>query len=446
MDVLFYKSPKFVKPSRQSLAHSDCEQVQEKAVAFKDRIPSELSFDNPCSLLDFMEFLRYVEHDAENLQFYVWLQDYTQRFFASKSSDQALSPEWDTEGAPQPPVMGPQPTGRPPNGFAANFDALNSPTSFGPSSFGDHNLNHSELSSSLPSTAKTGKTTAEAAASEANTQAGLKWQPFTIQPYRDEIARVIAHYLIPGAPRELNLSHIDRNHVLHALQHTTHPSAFNRIKEVVEAILRYQSHPNFIRWSICNTNKPRVIFARVLAASHILLGFGVGVLLVLSHAPRWWRIVAALLWFVGFSILFASLKGLCLILQVTHARNIRPWTGNDEESSLYGNKTSSQDDNVTLTNISTDRCEKGSKESFSSKRPFSFDTWGSSNTYTHESWVQKYKQKHLVRKIFDRQVWIQNAQVRFIQDKIALQSYIWAFLIALVLTVAFVVIPSGNLL
>jgi hypothetical protein len=48
----------------------------------------------PCSLRDFMDYLKYVSHDAENLQFYLWLQDYTKRFNELKASEKSLSPEW----------------------------------------------------------------------------------------------------------------------------------------------------------------------------------------------------------------------------------------------------------------------------------------------------------------------------------------------------------------
>jgi hypothetical protein len=41
-----------------------------------------------------MNYLLYIEHAAENLQFYLWLKDYTQRFHEAKTSDIALSPEW----------------------------------------------------------------------------------------------------------------------------------------------------------------------------------------------------------------------------------------------------------------------------------------------------------------------------------------------------------------
>lgn len=41
-----------------------------------------------------MNYLLYIEHSAENLQFFLWLRDYTQRFRTAATSDLALAPEW----------------------------------------------------------------------------------------------------------------------------------------------------------------------------------------------------------------------------------------------------------------------------------------------------------------------------------------------------------------
>ena len=41
-----------------------------------------------------MGYLLYVSHDAENLQFYLWLQDYRRRFYQASKHEQALSPPW----------------------------------------------------------------------------------------------------------------------------------------------------------------------------------------------------------------------------------------------------------------------------------------------------------------------------------------------------------------
>lgn len=40
-----------------------------------------------------MDYLIYVEHSAENLQFYLWYHDYVRRWNALSNSEQALSPQ-----------------------------------------------------------------------------------------------------------------------------------------------------------------------------------------------------------------------------------------------------------------------------------------------------------------------------------------------------------------
>lgn len=41
-----------------------------------------------------MNFLKYIELSAENLQFYLWFRDYSKRFSELPASERALSPEW----------------------------------------------------------------------------------------------------------------------------------------------------------------------------------------------------------------------------------------------------------------------------------------------------------------------------------------------------------------
>lgn len=41
-----------------------------------------------------MNYLIYIEHAAENLQFFLWHRDYQQRFLEAKTSDVNLAPEW----------------------------------------------------------------------------------------------------------------------------------------------------------------------------------------------------------------------------------------------------------------------------------------------------------------------------------------------------------------
>ena len=43
---------------------------------------------------DFMDYLIYVEHGAENLQFYLWYKDYSIRFNDLPESEKVLSPPY----------------------------------------------------------------------------------------------------------------------------------------------------------------------------------------------------------------------------------------------------------------------------------------------------------------------------------------------------------------
>jgi hypothetical protein len=48
-----------------------------------------------------MNFLKYIELSAENLQFFLWFRDYSKRFNELPASEKVLSPEWNGESAPE---------------------------------------------------------------------------------------------------------------------------------------------------------------------------------------------------------------------------------------------------------------------------------------------------------------------------------------------------------
>lgn len=135
----------------------------------------------------------------------------------------------------------------------------------------------------------------------------------TIQPFREEVSRIIATYIADGAPRQLNLSSKERTSLLHALANTTHPSAFRNVAGTVEWSLRHQAHTNFIRWTICNGNRPRVIFARGLGVGGIVAGSIAAVLIILSHAGRGWRVLSFIGLVIGIATLIAAWKGMCVV-------------------------------------------------------------------------------------------------------------------------------------
>jgi len=69
----------------------------------------------------------------------------------------------------------------------------------------------------------------------------LEIKTVTIQPFRAEMDRVIATYIMDDGPRQLNLSSRQQKNLLRALAYTTHPSAVRRVAEAVETTLRQQA-------------------------------------------------------------------------------------------------------------------------------------------------------------------------------------------------------------
>jgi hypothetical protein len=89
----------------------------------------------------------------------------------------------------------------------------------------------------------------------------------------------------------------------------------------------------------------------------------------------------------------------------------------------------------------------GSKKSAATtlgKRPKSFNTFGSSNTYSDEPWVAEYEKTPFMAKAHPKNTWVQEDAVRIIQDKIILQSQIWGTFITVAITAIFVALPKGN--
>ena len=259
------------------------------------------------------------------------------------------------------------------------------------------------------------------------------------------------HYLAFTSPRELNLSHKDRAYCLHALQHTTHPSAFAPAMKIAEAALRGQSHPNFIRWSICNGNKPKIFFVRTMGVTHIILAIVIAVLLVLSRASRWYRILSAPVMFVGISTMVAAYKGLCVILHKSHVHNLRPWEQEIDiemgESSRRASLASTANRNLhTATNSGHFELDSDKDEGLSTWESTNLSTFGPKNNYwTTAAWVEKYSKRPLMSKVFEKSVWTQNEALRLLQDKIVLGANLWALLLTFFSTVLFCALPIGKL-
>ncbi|CZS87946.1 hypothetical protein WAI453_000334 [Rhynchosporium graminicola] len=449
MSVLFYRRPNYLERPTGPINGGDCARYADRAKNSERKIPEGLSFDNvinnkalpPCSLNDFMDYLTYIEFNAENLQFYLWYKDYIRRWDALPESEKSLSPEFIPEAEEIPDLTKNSEKAERRKTKREASNALMDTGYLGKGSNFDFDAGCA--SPSILSAAPTLPSDAEVVAG-----AGLKWQGFSIQPMREEINRIMRHYLAFTAPRELNISHKDRAQCLHALQHTTHPSALAPAVNIAEAALRGQSHPNFIRWSICNGNKPRVFFVRTMGVSNIIIGFVIAIALTLSKASRWWRIFAALEWFIGISTMVAAYKGLCVIMHHSHARNLRPWEQDidNESKEMHRNSFSSMENRAVqmASRIGDYNGKLGDEEDAASFRSSTMQTFGPKNCFDNATWANKYERKSLLRKVFDKQTWTQDETLRVLQDKIVLGANLWALIITIPLTIIFVAFPKGN--
>ncbi|ESZ94790.1 hypothetical protein SBOR_4809 [Sclerotinia borealis F-4128] len=387
---------------------------------FSQGIPEALSVDNiingstcpPMTVREFMNYLEYIEHAPENLQFFLWFRDYTLRFEKSKPSNPFSTPpttatserkdfasEYHNDSAVR--FCDGVDDERPINQIKS---IMNSPPQF----IAPWETDFDKEGSSLMEVPSSAQDSYRVVAEQTFIRSGVKIPDINL-PHRDEIDRIIAIYIADNGSRQLNLSSRQRIGLLERLSTTTHPTAFQPIVETVEYSLRNQAHPNFIRWSISNSNKPRQMFAKGLGATLIIFGFFYAILATLSNMSRGWRAFSAVFWVMGISTLYAAFRGMCIVLHGLHHRHLRPWElWESEESAVY------LDDNSS-----------GGKD-------------------VEYPWIKKYEKRCIIRKIFDREVWVQEPALRQIQDIIFLQSLLTGFSVAIALNIIFLAVPEGR--
>ncbi|ELR10569.1 hypothetical protein VC83_00221 [Pseudogymnoascus destructans] len=442
---LAYRRPAYVEPeiyaSRQSGSEKDAkeESVRSGRSGKNSGIPAALAFDKivdggtcaPCTLRDFMDYMLYVEHSAENLKFYLWLHDYTERFNNLTESSKMLSPQYiyvspertSLVTMPLPAVPKRQSfTNEVFKGTVFDNDPFRTPCS------SDSDLTDRPAIFSLPwsnvripgrktpSPTKPNRTLAISAFAKT----GMR-PPFSTQPFRTEISRVISTYLLPSSPHELNLSSRDRAALLAALERTTHPSAFIRARAAIDDSLHNQSHPNFVRWAIANGNPPRISFAWWGGIALLFFGTLIAMLLTLSRAPRGYRILAAIPWVIGAATFGAAREGLCVCLHAMRARQVRPWElFGDSEAEVEMGKAELDGMSITTSGLSV--------------------MMGVGDA----PWVGRYKKRGLLRRVFERQVRVVEPALREVQNTLFVQAALVAVLGTAVATGVFVAMPSGN--
>lgn len=122
-----------------------------------------------------MDYMVYVSHDAENLQFWLWLQDYTKRFYAAPKNEQNLSPPWVAAEQVQP--YGNASDQPPRTADKSRVDISEYEAKFDhPETFSSPiNTTQFDKQSFISGIASSNRTVADSV-DDANAQMGLKWQ------------------------------------------------------------------------------------------------------------------------------------------------------------------------------------------------------------------------------------------------------------------------------
>ncbi|KAL2193475.1 hypothetical protein P885DRAFT_45228 [Corynascus similis CBS 632.67] len=428
-------------------------------VQYED-IPADLSFEEiiknraapPCSLNDFMDYLVHVEHNAEPLQFFLWYWDYIERWSTLLPRQKALSPPWDPEKAANPrshfikyshkrersskmsKVLAIMEMGmeRVPSDQGRQDDAGSS-------------ISGVEISSPISSPVSSPIPSPTSILSPTGSIKPPDWQPFTIQPNRDELCRITRHYISPSSPRRLPLSSKDREACLGGVKHTTHPSALLPAFLSAEATLRARAHPAFVRWSRRNASAARLLFLRCLGTLLVALGFGLDVLLILlggGGLSAYWRALCVVLWWPGLTVLVAAARGVCIVLRARgRARQVRPWEDHDVldwagiKAWREHKRAGTEDSAFSLASSAASMLDPLRKPSL--------QVFGPANDYSGEPWSTRYDAKSVWSKVFDETVVVQNKALVMWQDRTILFAFLWGGAGAAALTVISLFVPSG---
>ncbi|KAG8160829.1 hypothetical protein KVR01_009093 [Diaporthe batatas] len=332
-------------------------------------IPSRLGLDrvlenktcSPMSLHDFYLYLKHVEHSSENLEFYLWFQNYEANYPKSKEARVAAGPLKDLPALPN------------------EADALSGTTYSAQSSVAEivaakqsiSSLSESIVNAEAPcaravAQPEPGKWTDRifrwspiprrqrlgsrdvcrdgACAFDVDEEKGNSAMPLPLlskatrapsTENRAELDAAIATYLLPGAEKELNISSVLRHRVLNNLQSSSDPRYIKPVADHIYEVMKNCSHRNFVSLGVSTGTYETICVGNVIGIMNLLAGF----LLVLlrglyphigSHT-RWEVFYSFPLWAMGTALILVGTQGMCFILLSMSRRQALPWERFDDD-------------------------------------------------------------------------------------------------------------------
>ncbi|KAI8584622.1 hypothetical protein K450DRAFT_217188 [Umbelopsis ramanniana AG] len=282
----------------------------------------------PISLHEFRLFLKHHEHSLENLDFFLWYQDYKRRWDQLPLPAKLQSP---------PPQEKPSYVGYVLSGtgkrqqqrsaMESGDSGLIGTTAY-PNETMDYaamNAKHSSTgsykqdSSSImtASTYANGYELSSVVSPESYYQGTFPDQ----QPFRDEVELVLKTFFTSSSDKELNIDGYLRQYVLHNSKYTTHPDIFEPVRDKVYETIERSSLRNFVNYALQNINHGGVIVRYLLAATCAVLIAIVLIITFVLKVPRWYRIFIFPL-LIGMVICSISAnQGVCFQRAMGHRRD-----------------------------------------------------------------------------------------------------------------------------
>ncbi|PSR93997.1 hypothetical protein BD289DRAFT_364059 [Coniella lustricola] len=316
-------------------------------------IPSRLSLDrvlenktcSPMSLHDFFLYLKHIEHSSENLEFYLWYMNYNANF--PDSARDRISKE----------------IKRPARTHSVETDI---------SSIGIAHLEspciraakeRSMWSAILPHWLRREKHTDCADGfcrlEAINESRDVERQPSpdpspvfgrpssksSTQEHRAELNSAVTTFLLPGAEKELNISHALRQSVLQNIEHSSDPRHLKPIADHIYEVMKNCSHRNFVSVGLSTGTYETICFGNIIGIFNLLLGLMV-VLLQAFHPyrgshTRWTCFYVFPLWQMGVALLLIGSQGMCFVMLSLAKRQTLPWERFEEEETPGSNQSES---------------------------------------------------------------------------------------------------------
>ncbi|KUI69242.1 hypothetical protein VM1G_04768 [Cytospora mali] len=283
--------------------------TQRQSTSIPNRLALERVLENktcsPMSLHDFYMYLQHVEHSSENLEFYLWYKNYEANAPKTTIEDIAEAPGDDV---PLPPGSAARPETQT-SGVSSTSTTIAAKESI--SSISDSimkaqppcarlarpGVKWTDLFLDRPAEATTCTSERSLIKNPApcvrrgtcpidfnDEEKGAPAMPlaFTSQraEERAELDAAIARFLVPGAEKELNISHLLRQRTLNKLQESGDPRHLKPVVDHIYEVMKNCSHRNFVALGVATGSYETICVGNLIGIMCVIGGF----LLVLLRA------------------------------------------------------------------------------------------------------------------------------------------------------------------